>query len=76
MRVKSSEERGFDIKDVAKHLGVNRNSVCRWIDEKDFPAYRVGQLFRLTISEVAAWVMKGGGDGGEARRTEKKREGG
>jgi excisionase family DNA binding protein len=57
----STEERWVDIEEVAAHLGVNRDSVYRWIETKGFPAHRVGRLFRLKLSEVDEWVKQGGG---------------
>lgn len=48
----SVDERWVDIEEVAKHLGVNKDSVYRWIEEKDFPAHRVGRqpLVRYSCS--------------------------
>ena len=57
----STEERWVDIEKVATHLGVNRDSVYRWIETKSFPAHRVGRLFRFKLSEVDEWVKEGGG---------------
>lgn len=57
----NTDERWVDIEEVAAHLGVNRDSVYRWIDTKGFPAHRVGRLFRLKLSEVDEWVKQGGG---------------
>jgi excisionase family DNA binding protein len=57
----STEERWVDIEEVAAHLGVNRDSVYRWIGTKGFPAHRVGRLFRLKLSEVDDWIKQGGG---------------
>jgi excisionase family DNA binding protein len=45
---------------VASHLGVNKDSVYRWIDKKGLPAHRVGRLFRFKLSEVDEWVRSGG----------------
>lgn len=72
MHVMSSEERWVDIEQVATHLGVNRESIYRWIEEKDFPAHRVGRLYRFKLSEVDAWVVKGGGHRGQVKRRGKK----
>ena len=64
----STNERWVDIEEVATHLGVNKDSIYRWIDKKRFPAHRAGRLFRFKLSEVDEWVRSGGG--GEA--TDKK----
>ena len=57
----STEERWVDIEEVAAHLGVNKDSVYRWIETKGFPAHRVGRLFRLKLSEGDDWVKQGSG---------------
>ena len=55
----NTEERWVNAEEVAKHLGVRRESVYRWIDKKGFPAYRAGRLLRFKLSEVDEWVRKG-----------------
>ena len=54
------EERWVGVDDVAKHLGVNKDSVYRWIDKMGLPAHRVGRLFRFKLSEIDEWVKSGG----------------
>lgn len=56
----AGEERWVGVKDVAMHLGVNKDSVYRWIEKMGLPAHRVGRLFRFKISEVDEWVRAGG----------------
>lgn len=69
----TAEERWVGVEDVARHLGVNKDSVYRWIDTMGLPAHRVGRLFRLKISEVDDWVRAGGtsGTGGASAMEEK-----
>jgi excisionase family DNA binding protein len=47
------------ITEVAAHLGVNKDSVYRWIEGKGLPAHRVGRLYRFKLSEVDEWVRTG-----------------
>lgn len=54
------EERWVGVDDVAKHLGVNKDSVYRWIEKMGLPAHRLGRLFRFKLSEVDKWVKSGG----------------
>jgi len=53
------EERWVDVGTVAAHLGVNKDSVYRWIEKNGLPAHRVGRLFRFKLSEIDAWVKAG-----------------
>jgi len=56
----TAEERWVGVEDVAKHLGVNKDSIYRWIEKMGLPAHRVGRLFRFKISEIDDWVRVGG----------------
>lgn len=67
----SIKERWVDIDEVAAHLGVNKDSVYRWIERKRFPAHRVGRLFRFKLSEVDDWVLNGS-EGESGTRPTKK----
>ena len=67
----TAEERWVGVEDVAKHLGVNKDSVYRWIEKMGLPAHRVGRLFRFKISEVDDWVHAGGAsEAGDPSATE------
>lgn len=48
------------VEEVAKHLGVAKDSVYRWIDHRSLPAHRIGRLWKFKLSEVDAWVRAGG----------------
>ncbi len=52
------------VEEVAKHLGVAKDSVYRWIDTKALPAHKVGRLWKFRLSEVDGWVRDGGADDG------------
>ena len=56
----TTEERWVGVEEVATHLGVNKESIYRWIEKRRLPAHRVGRLFRFKLSEVDMWVRKGG----------------
>ena len=50
------------VDDVAKHLGVAKDSIYRWIERRSLPAHRIGRLWKFKISEVDDWVRAGGTD--------------
>lgn len=54
----AAEERWVGVDDVAAHLGVAKDSVYRWIEERRLPAHRVGRLFRFKLSEIDEWVRQ------------------
>lgn len=48
------------VDDCARHLGVAKDTVYRWIEHKELPAHRIGRLWKFKLSEVDAWVRDGG----------------
>ena len=40
------------VDDLAKHLGVAKDSVYRRIDHKGLPAHKIGRLRKFKLSEV------------------------
>lgn len=48
------------VDDIALHLGVAKDSVYRWIENKGLPAHKMGRLWKLKVSEVDEWVRQGG----------------
>lgn len=50
------------VEDVARHLGVAKDSVYRWIDHRSLPAHKIGRLWKFKLSEVDEWVRARGAD--------------
>jgi excisionase family DNA binding protein len=46
------------VEEVAKHLGVAKDSVYRWIETRHLPAHKVGRLWKFRLTEVDAWVKE------------------
>jgi excisionase family DNA binding protein len=61
-------EAWVSVDDVAKHLGVAKDSVYRWIETRDLPAHRLGRLWKFKLSEVDAWVRARGANGARSPR--------
>ena len=53
------QERWLSVDDIARHLGVNPDTIYKWITRKSMPAHKVGKLWKFLGSEVDQWV-KGG----------------
>jgi excisionase family DNA binding protein len=47
------------VDEVAKHLGVAKDSIYRWIETRRLPAHRIGRLWKFRLSEVDGWVEAG-----------------
>ncbi len=48
--------------EVAKHLGVAKDTVYRWREHKGLPAHKIGRLWKFQLTEVDEWVRAGGAD--------------
>ena len=53
-------ERWSSLKEVMEHLGVSRDTIMKWIDQKNMPASKIGRLWKFKISEVDAWIKANG----------------
>ena len=57
----------LSVEEIARHLGVSKETIYRWLERQRIPAHRVGKLWRFKPSEVDEWVKRGGAqsDNGE-----------
>ena len=53
------QERWLSVDEIAAHLGVNPDTVYKWIERKKLPAHKVGRLWKFQVSEVNDWVRAG-----------------
>ncbi|MCB1914097.1 MAG: helix-turn-helix domain-containing protein [Rhodocyclaceae bacterium] len=58
--------------DVARHLGVVKDTVYRWRERKGLPAHKIGRLWKFQLSEVDEWVRAGGA--GDESDSEERQE--
>ena len=49
----------MSVEEIAVHLGVNRDTVYKWIDRKRMPAHKVGRLWKFQVTEINEWVRAG-----------------
>ena len=68
-------EKWVTVKEVMEYLGVGRDTVLQAISKKGLPAYKVGRLWKLKLSEVDEWVKSGkSNDDSQPDEIEKNRE--
>ena len=53
------KERWLSVEQIATHLGVNPDTIYKWITRKGMPAHKVGKLWKFMVSEVNEWVRTG-----------------
>ncbi len=54
------DERWLSVDEIAEYLGVSKDTVYAWINEKGMPAHRMGRLWKFKREEVDEWVTSGG----------------
>lgn len=45
--------------EIAKHLGVSKETIYRWLEKGNVPAYRVGKLWKFKATQVDEWIIAG-----------------
>ena len=60
------------VEDIAKHLGVAKDSIYRWIERRGLPAHRIGRLWKFKVSEVDQWVRDGGANSEHPDKSHKR----
>ena len=62
------EDRWLSGDQIADHLGIKRDTVYRWVDERQMPGHKIGRLWKFSKQEVDEWVRKGGAEDRRGQR--------
>jgi excisionase family DNA binding protein len=62
-------ERWLSVDEIAAHLGVNPDTIYKWITRKRMPAHKVGKLWKFLASEVDRWVKNGSAGASEEKES-------
>jgi excisionase family DNA binding protein len=54
------EDRWLSIDEIGAYLGIKRDTVYKWINEKSMPAHKIGRLWKFKKDKIDEWVCKGG----------------
>lgn len=54
-----NNEPWVSLDEIAKHMGVSRDTIYRAIEKRGLPAHKIGRLWKFKVSEVDAWVRDG-----------------
>lgn len=49
----------FSVEEIARHLGVSKETIYRWLEKSQIPSHRLGKLWKFKPSEVDEWVKSG-----------------
>ena len=53
------QERWLSVEGIAAHLGVNHDTIYKWIGRKQMPTYMPDKLCRFHKNAIDAWVTHG-----------------
>ena len=54
------EDRWLSVDEIAAYLGIKRDTVYKWISERQMPGHKIGRLWKFNKKEVDEWVKSGG----------------
>ncbi len=55
-------DRWLSVDEIAAYLGIKRETLYKWLAEKDMPAHKLGRLWKFRKDEVDAWLRSGEAD--------------
>lgn len=55
-QLKAPNERWMSVGEVADYMGVKRDTIYKWLRNKELPAHKVGKLWKFRQSELEEWV--------------------
>lgn len=53
------EDRWLSVEEIAAYLGVQPDTIYKWVSRKGMPAHKVGRLLKFKATEVDDWVRSG-----------------
>ena len=56
------DDRWWSVEEIAAYLGIKRETLYKWLAEKNMPAHKVGRLWKFRKDEVDEWVRTGEAD--------------
>lgn len=59
MKKPEMEDRYWSIGEACAYLGVSSESIYKWIEKQNFPAHRIGRLWKFKKDEIDEWVRSG-----------------
>ena len=59
------EDRWLSVGEISTYLGVKRETIYKWISDKNMPAQKIGRLWKFKRDEIDVWVRQGGASEGK-----------
>lgn len=52
-------DRWLSVLEVAKYLGISKETIYRWLEADKIPAHKIGKQWKFQISEIDTWIKSG-----------------
>ena len=53
------DDRWMSVDEIAAHLGVSKDTVYTWANERNMPGHKVGRFWKFKKDEVDGWIRAG-----------------
>jgi len=57
-----NDDRWLSVDEITVYLGVKRETIYKWLADKNMPAHKVGRLWKFRKQEVDNWITSGVAD--------------
>ena len=57
-----TEDKWLTVEEIGTHLSVSKDTIYKWIEQKNMPAHRVGRKWMFKKVDVDNWVKSGKAD--------------
>lgn len=54
-----NEEKWLTVEEICNYLQITKDTIYKWIDQRNMPAHRVGRRWMFQRSEVDTWIKAG-----------------
>ena len=52
-------DKWLTVEKICEYLSVRKDTIYKWIDQRDMPAHRVGRRWMFQKTEVYTWIKAG-----------------
>jgi excisionase family DNA binding protein len=53
------DDRWLSVEEISQYLGVKRDTIYKWLENRQMPAHKVGRLWKFQKREIDLWVKSG-----------------
>ena len=65
------DDRWLSVDEIARYLGVSRDTIYNWISGGGMPSHRIGRFWKFKKDAVDRWVESGGAGGTKTKHPSK-----